>query len=245
VIRSRTDQRIFAALEFVDAFTNARIREPLDVRSDDATITRQPSGRYVVAALGPLLTAALREHADHFESVPAAPAAGSESIDVRARDRSRRYRESTFRIDLPRRGDPAAADSVMQAVRLPLLPTSAAPMQPNWTTAYVAARASDGVTPLAGARVALDTGTSVVEGLTDAAGQVVLALVGQPLFSLVGGNLRRTLAVTLSVRHDPDRAHTLPDTRAELARLAALAPLREQQAVLPTGQASSATLTAP
>ena len=99
--------------------------------------------------------------------------------------------------------------------------TGAAPVSPSWTVYQATLVLSGTDVPVVGALVGLNTDGHSVRGLSDATGQVTLALVGQPLFTLgADATLSRSLAVQVTVRLDLPSA-ALADTEAEINRLAA------------------------
>jgi hypothetical protein len=245
VTRAVSERRIFAALEFVDALTQARVRSPLRVDCEDARLVQQSSGLWVVLEVGPALSPELRRHADSFDAMPSTPGAMTERIRVRVADPNAGYLSTEADVPLPRSRDSAAADSIMKTQQILLWRSPAAGMHSGWTVADVRVTAASDV-PLVGARVDLDSRSGPVTSLTDANGEAVLALVDQPLFDpLRAEELRRTATLQLRVWHDPDRTNALRDVDAELKRLGALSPVLEQPVNLPTGRRSTVRLAIP
>lgn len=237
MIHLQMERRVLGAVEFVDATTGATVRRPLRVQSTARTWW-QRSGLLVIAD-----APGLHEHTSAFARPPDQPPVGSVAVSLQVTDPGREYQPTTVELALPRSPDPQAADSVLRPVPLRLWRTGAAPASPNWTVYRATLLLAGTETPVVGALVQLVAAGHTQQALSDATGQVTLALVGQPLFTLEGGGqLSRTLQASLSL-HLPRPADTrLPDVAAEINRLAARPPDQAFNRILPTGAAFQDTL---
>jgi hypothetical protein len=231
------ERRVLGAVEFVDATTGATVRRPLRVESPARTWW-QRSGLLVIAD-----APGLHAHTTAFARPPEEPPVGSVAVRLQVSDPSREYQPTTVSVALPRSPAPDAANSVLRPQTLRLWRTGAAPASPNWTVYRATLLLQGAETPVAGALVQLVAAGHTQQALSDATGQVTLALVGQPLFTLEGGGtLSRTLQASLSL-HLPRPADTrLADVAAEIARLAAQPPDQAFNRTLPTGAAFPDTL---
>lgn len=237
MIRLLVERRVLGAVQFIDATTGAPVRRPLRVASTARTWW-QRSGLLVIAD-----APGLHEHTTAFTRPPDEPAVGSVAVPLQVTDPGWEYQPTTVSVVLPRSPEPADANSVLRPQPLRLWRTGAAPASPNWTV-YRATLLLQGTdTPVVGALVQLVAAGHTQQALSDATGQVTLALVGQPLFTLEGGGqLSRTLQASLSL-HLPHPADTrLVDVAAEIARLAAQPPDQAFNRTLPTGAAFQDTL---
>lgn len=231
----RLDRRVLGAVQFVDATTGAAVTRGLRVDSAAKTF-RQRSGLLVIAN-----APGLGEHTVAFDAPPATPAVGSQSVRLRISDPERQYQSTTVSVALPRNPDPLAADSVLKPMVVRLWRTGAAPLLPSWTVYQATLLLTGTETPLVGALVTLRAGTQAVQALSDATGQVTLALVGQPLFTLdASAQLTRTLAAQIEVRRPAPPA--LVDVEAEINRLAATAITASFVRSLTTGAATQEVL---
>lgn len=234
-LTARLDRRVLGAVQFVDATTGATIDRALSVETE-ARVYRNRSGLLVIAD-----APGLHEHTLEFQSPPALPAVGSLPVLLRVSDPARQYQATTVAVPLPRSPDPNAANSVLKALQIKLWRTGAAPVSPSWTVYQATLLATGTETPIIGALVSLQAAGQTVQALTDATGQVTLALVGQPLFTLAGGNLTRSLAGQITVQRDV-AANALADVEAEIARLAARPVAASFDRTLLTGAATHEVL---
>lgn len=200
----RLDHRCLGAIEFVDAITGARIRDPLQVRSARLDLRANASALYVIhGAQG------LEEHLEAFEAMPTAPAfeaAGEFELEVV--DRRQRYLARRARIKLPRKQAPLDdAASVLNPLRVTLYPSGARPVEASWAVLRASVCVVDGERRIGVANAWL-TLTSALAGvapataLTDARGDALLAVPGvapvRPTQD-VNGALTRSFPATLRV----------------------------------------------
>lgn len=215
MISARLDRRVLGAMRLVDATTGAAIDRALTIETE-ARVYRQRSGLLVVAD-----APGLHGHTLAFQAPPGLPAVGSLPITLRISDPDHQYQPTTVTLPLPRDPDPAVADNVLLPQPIRLWRTGAAPVSPSWTVYRATLLATGTDHPIAGALVSLQTDSHTVRVLSDATGQVTLALVGQPLFTLgADATLTRSIAAEITVRLNQPPA-ALADIEAEIDRLAA------------------------
>jgi len=215
---SRIAERVLGAIELRDALTQAPLARPFAVRGDGLPITRQRHGLYVIGApRDPLLP--LAAHGDASRALPGEPPLGEVKLTVRVSDPAREYLDTEVVVALPRAVRAGAVDSRFEPVAVPLMRRGSAAVQPHWTVLRVTLLDTDRVTPRAGALLRASAGGRTVDALTGGDGQAVIAFVDQPIFSVVDGSIRRTLALSLSAHADHLAARA--DPGAEATRLAA------------------------
>lgn len=212
------DHRCLGAIEFVDAITGARIRDPLKLESERLDLRANASALYVIRwARG------LQDHLDEFENMPTTPAleaAGEFELEVA--DTRHRYLARRARIKLPRKDAPLSdAASVLHPLKVPLYPSGARPVETSWAVLRASVCVVD-----AGRRVGVANawltltcalpGVAPATALTDALGEALLAVTGvAPVRPAQGGNgaLTRSFPVTLRVALHEDMVHRA-DARA-------------------------------
>lgn len=237
MISLRMERRVLGAVEFRDATTGAPLRRPLRVDSAARTWW-QRSGLLVIAD-----APGLHEHTTAFQQPPEQPPVGSVAVRLQVSDPLREYQATTVSLALPRSPDTLAADPLLQAQPLRLWRTGAAPALPNCTVYRASLLLQASQAPVAGALVQLQAGGHTQQALSDDTGQVTLALVGQPLFTLDGGGqLRRTLPASIQLHLPRPADARLPDVEAEISRLAAQPPDQTLARTLPTGAVFQDTL---
>lgn len=122
----RHEWRVLGALRLVDATTRAPIERGLQIEAPGAKLVRNRSGLYVIHRWS-----ALAAHESEFQSPPAQPPIGSQSLAIRVSDPSGNYLPVAAQVALPRNPDPALADtdgSLFQPAVVPLYPSASAPV---------------------------------------------------------------------------------------------------------------------
>lgn len=200
----RLDHRCLGAIEFVDAITGARVRDPLKVRSDRLDLRANGSALYVIRG-----AQGLEAHVDAFEAMPTVPAfeaAGEFELEVA--DTQQRYLARRARIKLPRKEAPLSdAASVLNPLQVTLYPSGARPVEASWAVLRASVCVVDGARRigLANAWLTLTSslaGVAPATALTDARGEALLAVPGvAPVRPAQDNNgaLTRSFPVTLRV----------------------------------------------
>jgi len=173
-------RRVLGAIECVDGSTGARIGEPLQLHAPGARFVRNVSGLHALVSWTPLAA-----HADAFAAPPAAPAIGSQALDVRITDPSGRYMPRDARMLLPRDPNPlnaASVDSLFRPQRVPMMRSATAPLGHNWSTLFINVSAGNG-DALGGALIEVfdAAAASIARGVSDWRGECVLPVVGIPV----------------------------------------------------------------
>jgi hypothetical protein len=206
------DHRYLGAIEFVDAITGARIRDPLKLRSDRLDLRANRLALYVIHwAQG------LEDHLDAFEAMPKIPVfEGAGEFELEVADTQQRYLARRARIKLPRKeAPPGDAASVLRPLKVPLYPSGARPVERSWAVlrASVCVVEGDRRVGVANAWLTLTTslsGVAPATALTDAHGEALLAVTGvapvRPAQD-VNGALTRSFPVTLRVVLHEDMVH--------------------------------------
>src|SRR5207253_7287921 len=126
LVIDQVDSRVLGAVRFADATTQRWVTSPLDVTAPGATLLRNRSGAYVIAA-----AAGLEPYLGVFAlDLAALPAGGPVTVTMTVRDPTGHYLARTVDVTLPRDPDPdgaAAGGSLFRAVQVPLYPAPAAP----------------------------------------------------------------------------------------------------------------------
>jgi hypothetical protein len=206
------DHRCLGAIEFVDAITGVRIRDPLKLRSERLDLRANGSALYVIRwAQG------LEGHLDAFEKMPAEPAfEGAGGFELEVADTQQRYLARRARIRLPRKDAPLSdADSVLNPVKVALYPSGARPVEASWAVLRASVCVVDGDrrVGLANAWLTLTPGLAGVApatALTDAHGDALLAVTGvAPVRPAQDGSgaLTRSFPATLRVVLHEDMVH--------------------------------------
>ena len=176
----RIDHRVLGALRCVDATTLAPIDDPLLVQATGAQLVRNPSGLYVIRKW-----IRLELHETAFDTPPATPPLGSESLVVEIRDPGGRYLPRRVTAALPRNADPAAAAdtvSLFRPIDVPMYPTPSAPTGANWVALRATVTEAASGDALGGALLRVVAGTGVLaRGLTDWRGEALVPVAGIPV----------------------------------------------------------------
>jgi hypothetical protein len=176
----RLERRVLGALRFIDATTLAPVDDPLNVSAAGARLLRNRSGLYVIRSW-----TELADHEEAFDQPPAAPPIASESLVVDVRDPGGRYLSRRVTIALPRDPSPARAseaDSLFQAVDVPMYPGASAPVGANWVELRVTVRETASGDALGGALLRVLAGSRVLaRGLTDWRGEGLVPVAGVPV----------------------------------------------------------------
>jgi len=244
-------ERALGALHLRDALTGASLVREFKLTIAGIPVPRQRSGLYLVGRQHDT-GAELVDYADATLPVADTPPVASVRMNVRIVDPAREYFDTEVRIALPREPLRAVAGNRFAPIAIDLHRRGNAAVLPNWTVLRTTLLAE--TTPRPHALVRATAGTRVLSALTGTDGQALIAFFDQPIFAPVGGQVRRTLSVSLTVH--ADSVAPLADVSAEIERLAATAarsarPIVDQLAGttalaqsidLPTGEASSLVL---
>ena len=232
------ENRILGAVRFIDAVTALPIDAPLAVRAAGVRWIRNRRSYWVIAE-----APAFDAYESSFTAPPAAPAVGSVTLPFQVSDPGGRWLPRLGSIALPRDPDPANGtkpQSLFAVTDVPLYPAPAAPIERGWAIVYGSVAATTPGTTLAGAlvRVVRDSdGVRIGAGLSDARGEVLIAVEGIPSTSLGVGDgpvVTTDVVVQLQVVWDP-AAGPVPDPDALEARRVALL-VRQTTARLAAGQ---------
>ena len=176
----RVEWRALGAVRFVDATTGVPIEQALRVDAPGASLMRNRSGLYVIRRWD-----ALAAHEAQFLAPPAAPAPGSQTLDISVSDPGESYLPIAARVRLPRTSDPGqatAADSLFQPAVVPLYPSARAPVGANWAVLRVTLTEAASGDALGGALLrVVSNGTVLARGLTDWRGEALVPVVGVPV----------------------------------------------------------------
>jgi hypothetical protein len=209
-VLERVDYRCLGAIEFVDAITGARVRDPLQLRSDRMQLRANGAALYVIRR-----AEGLDDHLESFEAMPSLPAfEGAGEFELEVADPQGRYLARRASIALPRK-DAALADpdSVLNPVKVLLYPGGARPVEAAWAVLRASVRVIDGDRRigLANAWLTLTPGLAGVpprSALTDAQGEALLAVPGvAPIRPDNNGALTRSFAASLRVVLHEDAIH--------------------------------------
>ncbi|MGB0659868.1 MAG: hypothetical protein ACPGNV_06775 [Mangrovicoccus sp.] len=174
------DQRVLAALEFLDANTGARITAPLSLSCEGYGFLRNRAGLYVInqVVADHWRERRLRKHLASFEAPLSQPGPGSEHELVTVTDPKAQYLPQIFDTALPRVGD-----DLRTPIQVELYPSPTALVAPNWSGIRCSLR-GNGDLPLIGARVRLirDSDDVVLgQSFTDERGEALVIAVGIPV----------------------------------------------------------------
>ena len=177
------DRRLLAALRFVDA-VGAPVTSPVEARAEGADPRSLRWSRKRDGTLLLLRAPGLEGHAAAFDTPPDAPAVGEEILvlDLRPADPALAPRRAS--LALPRDPDPEAADTILAAAEIRLLPGLRARAEGLEAAILVAVRHADG-RAVEGAVVRARPGAPHDEslGLTGPSGEALVRLPGLPLAS--------------------------------------------------------------
>ena len=206
------DRRVLAAVQFVHPATGALVTDGLTVTSS-ATFRRNWSGRWVLWPEGVLDT-----HARQFEAAPAAPAAGSVTVQGEVTDEKRRFADRAFSVAVPRVGN-----DLFTPIEVIMPAAPALSLRLTWARVFVSVTyATDGShptpDPIQGALVRLDStdlGGLRGIGLTNVRGEglVVGPRIPRTAPSMVDDGTVIRPATTHTVTVVVDRAATEDDGR--------------------------------
>jgi hypothetical protein len=217
-MRESVDRRVLGAFRCVDNVTGKSVVSPLAVAALPLSVRPNRSGIYVIFR-APGLDALTNQ----FDPTPPGPAAVSFEISVQ--DPSRQYLPRRARVQAPQKLPPAIDPSqpfdpakvlsdplvVFNPQRVPLYPSPAAPLSPNWAVIHISV-ISSGVVPLAGLPWAVvqvartDNNTVLATTVTDARGLGLLAIAGlgpEVSGSDTGSVTQATVGITLKGWFDP------------------------------------------
>jgi hypothetical protein len=176
----RQERRVLGALRCVDATTGIAIADRLQVVLEDASMTRNRSGLYVVVS-----AAALPEHEPAFAAAPSDPAIGSVAVHGSISDPQGHYLPRLVRFDLPRDALPAhaaSAGSLFTPIDVVLYPSSIAPLGSNWSVLRVSVVEDASGDALGGALLRVMQATKVLaRGLSDWRGEALVTVPGVPV----------------------------------------------------------------
>jgi hypothetical protein len=178
MIVERVERRILGAIEFVDAWTGARVRDALTLDAPRLRLTRNASSLYVIRDAD-----GLAAYTEAFDKPPVVAADGYALV---VSDPQRRYLARSVRVMLPRK-DAAATDpdSFLNALRIPLYPSMARNAEPAWPKLRAFVFVTDGAKRVGVANALLrltpaPAGLAPAIALTDANGEAFLAVPGAP-----------------------------------------------------------------
>ena len=203
------EQRALAALRFVDAATGIAVSGTVAATAPGLVLTRKRNGDLVV-----LSAAGLDE------------AAGTAyPLDLSSRDAA--YARRRYVLRLPRDPDPghsASANSLFQPALVPMLPGPRYPIDGNLAVLRVTVRRTTDDARIGGALVRLTpslAGLAVARGLTDIAGEALVAVPGVPLSGPgPGATVVAVFDASVIVLVDPALASFTADSALDEARRA-------------------------
>lgn len=186
----RLERRALGAIEFVDAISGARIRDPLAVEAPDLTLAYNASALLVIRdAKG------LAEYTEAFLEPPSTPAVESlPPFDLSVRDPRRRYLARTAQIKLPRKDAPVSDPlSLLKPIAIRLYPTSARAVDPLWAAlrVFVFVTVGNARIGVANALVRLTpalAGATALFAMTDARGEALLGVTAVPPVMAASGS---------------------------------------------------------
>ena len=176
----RQERRVLGALRCVDATTGIAIADRLQVVLEDASMTRNRSGLYVIVS-----AAELPDHEPAFAEAPDEPDIGSVTVRGSIRDPQGRYLPRLISFELPRDALPAnaaSAGSLFTPIDVALYPASVAPLGSNWSVLRVSVVENASGDALGGALLRVMQGTKVLaRGLSDWRGEALVTVPGVPV----------------------------------------------------------------
>lgn len=194
------DRRILGAFRCVDAVTQNAIPDPLPVRSGDLLLRANRLAIYVV-----FLAPKMLNLTEHFLPPGVWPA--PLPFEVTIQDPRLRYLPRRAQVRLPRALTPYTdPQSVLQPQSIPLYPSPAAPVAPNWAVIRASVRKKSAVPPQGlpwtVLQVTRDSDSAVLAtGMTDPNGEALLAIPGlSRQVSQSGGGAVMQPSVTVTIR---------------------------------------------
>ncbi|WP_349744301.1 hypothetical protein [Roseateles cavernae] len=230
----RLDRRIFGAIEFVDALSDAPLRAPLHIDAPGLRLLPNRRGLYVIHAVD-----AEDDYTRAFDDPPAVPPRRDFRLTIH--DPQQHYLPQTLTLALPRLlpqpGVPLDdVDNAQRPLRVRLYPSADRPLRAAWAVLRLAVQLPGGVGL---ANVVIEAqprlaGQPLRHTLTDAHGEALLVIPGMPaILPDAGGpaGLSREFRLGLQLLLDPAvvvrsdaAAVPVPDLRAVLARREAGVP---------------------
>jgi hypothetical protein len=246
------ERRVLGALRWLDAVTGSPVTRPLSVDCPGVGLLRKADGLYVLMSAPGF---SLYTNTFDLRDLPAAEVLpdGSRSLSGQVTDPSGYYLARSFRVALPRSGNPpgpTVTHSTFQPIELRLLPGPQAKVQAGWVELRVTTlRASGEPFPHVLVRVRGIASAKVLgRGMSDARGEALILVPDLPLFQ--AGEDPKEIVTSRT----PARLEFLPPPAGELvvdwtlqdARLASeVAPenLRTTPLALEAGGRSALTFT--
>jgi hypothetical protein len=179
MLLERIEQRCLGAIEFVDALSGVRVREPLRLECADLRLHANGSALYVIRG-----AAGLASHTEAFAEPPDEPPFEDREHHLTVTDPQQRYLPRRVAIKLPRRNAPQSdPDSVLRPIAVALYPGGARAVDPLWALVRASVFVlADGVrVGIANAWLTLQpalAGAGPVHALTDGHGEALLAVAG-------------------------------------------------------------------
>lgn len=181
-IRTFTDKRALAALEFIDASTKERVTSGLTVSSTKLKLTANRSGLFAITDLAALSEpeAELEKHLRIFKDLPDEPTVNSLGFSAQVKDQTGRYLPRIVKFSLPQN------PSDLSTLKFELSPAPIAPLGANHSgiRASLEQIVDEERVPLIGARVSLrriSDNTEIGFGYSDKRGEVLVIVVGLPV----------------------------------------------------------------
>ena len=221
------DRRVLGAIRCVDAITGSFVSKALTVTSSQLLLRANRKAIYVIFG-----APNLDERTTQFEPVLPWPAATTFEISIQ--DPSRRYLPRRAQVQAPQKLSPPADPLlVFNPQPVPLYPSPAAPVSPNWAVIYISVVKSGGTLPQGLPWSVVQVGRSdnkaviLATTVADARGEAILAIPGlgpEISDSASGAVTQPTVAVTVSAWFDPgvssQPAGWVPNPDDMLSRLA-------------------------
>jgi hypothetical protein len=180
-MREHVDNRVLAALRFVDATIGSQITASLEVVGAGVRVIRNRTGLHVLV------------RAPDFDDYTAAfrdpPTVTATSVMLTVHDRGRRYLSRQVVVGLPRNPGPAHVafdDSLFRPVDVPLYPAPAGTLGAGWAVLRLSIKRgiSDEGLPYAYVRVVRDSDDELLAvGMADHRGEALVTVAGIPVTS--------------------------------------------------------------
>jgi hypothetical protein len=201
-----TDRRILAAIQPVDAVLHLPLADRVHIDAPGIRLVYNLHGEAV-------LMEAPRLHLYSYSfDPPGAPPVESLDLDIELRDATLRYLPRRLQLELPKDPDPLHAgqpNSVFVAVEAEMYPAPASPILGTWAVVRAAVQERNTRQRLPWTLIQARSGNAVVgQGLSDARGEVLIAVPGIPFFMPGGGGgATVTREITVTFRAFFDAAH--------------------------------------